>query len=134
MAGLRGIVGSLRLPEIRLDVSAQQSVHVRPPGLGPGSEDRAMTKIVKRAKQKSSPKPGKKTSARQPKAASPSRGTGQPEELVVFAFRLTLKERESIHRAAGPANASRFVRSLAVAAAQHDEGAIRALLAKAVTN
>lgn len=92
-----------------------------------------MTKTVKRAKQKPSAKLSKKTSARQPKAASQSRGTGQPEELVVFAFRLTLKERESIHRAAGPANASRFVRSLAVAAAQRDEGAIRARLAKTAT-
>lgn len=36
-------------------------------------------------------------------------------------------------RTAGPANASRFVRSLAVAAAQRDEGAIRALLAKTAT-
>ena len=93
-----------------------------------------MTRPVKRPKQKTSAKPGTKAPARQTKAASPPRGSGQPEELVVFAFRLTLKERALIHRAAGPANASRFVRSLAVAAAQRDEGAIRALLAKAATS
>src|SRR5687768_5804108 len=96
------------LPKIGLDVPAEQSVHVRPPGMGPGSEDPAMTKPVKRPKQKTSAKPGTKSSARQTKAASPPNGSGPPEELVVFAFRLTLKERALIHRAAGPANASRF--------------------------
>ncbi len=93
-----------------------------------------MTKPVKRPKQKTSAKPGAKPSARQTKAVGPPKGSGQTEDLVVFAFRLTLKERALIHRAAGPANASRFVRSLAVAAAQRDEGAIRALLAKAATS
>ena len=38
------------------------------------------------------------------------------EELCVFAFRLTREEREAIHRAAGAAKASKFVRALSVAA------------------
>jgi hypothetical protein len=52
-------------------------------------------------------------------------------DLVVFAFRLSAEERELIHKAAGPAKASRFVRALAVAAACHDEGAIKLLLESA---
>ena len=50
------------------------------------------------------------------------------EELVVFAFRLTNAERELIHKAAGPAKASRFVRAVAIAAASGDEEAVLKLL------
>ena len=50
------------------------------------------------------------------------------EELVVFAFRLRPGERELIHRAAGPAGASRFVRAVAIAAASGDEQAVLTLL------
>ena len=42
------------------------------------------------------------------------------EDLVVFAFRLTQEERALIHKAAGPAKASRFVRALSVAASNGD--------------
>ena len=56
----------------------------------------------------------------------------EPEEnLVVFAFRLSLEERELIHKAAGPARASKFVRALAVAAACADRKAIDLLLESA---
>jgi hypothetical protein len=51
------------------------------------------------------------------------------EDLVVFAFRLSAEERELIHKAAGPAKASRFVRTLVVAAAKRDEAVVRDLLA-----
>ena len=50
------------------------------------------------------------------------------EELCVFAFRLTEEERNAIHKAAGPAKASKFVRTLAVAAARSDEAAVKAIL------
>ena len=50
------------------------------------------------------------------------------EDLVVFAFRLTPKERDLIHKAAGPAKASRYVRTLAVAAANGDEELVMKLL------
>ena len=46
----------------------------------------------------------------------------------MFAFRLTPAERDAIHKAAGPAKASKFVRSLAVAAARNDEAAVKAIL------
>jgi len=60
--------------------------------------------------------------AAEPKAKAPR------EELCVFAFRLTPAERDAIHKAAGPAKASKFVRSLAVAAARNDEAAVKAIL------
>jgi len=64
--------------------------------------------------------------------AKADRKRGEPEEeTVVFAFRLSPEERELIHKAAGPAKASRFVRALAVAAACHDEAAIKLLLQSA---
>ena len=71
----------------------------------------------------------KKVAAKAPaklKAAKPPK-----EDLVVFAFRLTLAEREGIHKTAGPANASRFVRQVCGAFAQENEGAFRAVLKEA---
>jgi len=68
--------------------------------------------------------PKKKATA---KAAKPKEKTPR-EELCVFAFRLTAEERDAIHKAAGPAKASRFVRTLAVAAARNDEAAVKAIL------
>jgi len=52
----------------------------------------------------------------------------------VFAFRLTPEERDAIHKAAGPAKASRFVRALlAVAAARNDEAAVRTIMKETQT-
>jgi hypothetical protein len=50
------------------------------------------------------------------------------EELCVFAFRLTEEERNAIHKAAGPAKAAKFARTLLVAAARNDETAVKAIL------
>jgi hypothetical protein len=50
------------------------------------------------------------------------------EDLCVFAFRLTAEERDAIHKAAGPAKASKFVRTIAAAAARNDEAAVRAIM------
>ena len=50
------------------------------------------------------------------------------EELCVFAFRLTEAERDAIHKAAGPAKASKFARTLLVAAANKDDAAVRAIM------
>jgi len=52
----------------------------------------------------------------------------QREDLCVFAFRLTEEERNAIHKAAGPAKASKFARSLLVAAARNDEAAVKAIM------
>ncbi len=64
-----------------------------------------------------------KATSRKPKAAK--------EDLVVFAFRLTAAERNAIHKTAGPRNATRLVRQVAVAFAHKDEGAFRDAVKKA---
>ena len=53
------------------------------------------------------------------------------EDLVVFAFRLTEAERAAIHKTAGPARASKFIRRVAVAFAKEDDAAFRAALKEA---
>jgi hypothetical protein len=76
----------------------------------------------------------KKTTAkaRKPRAAAKtpaeSKKKALREELCVFAFRLTPEERADIHKAAGPAKASKFVRTLAVAAARNDEATVKAIM------
>ena len=56
------------------------------------------------------------------------------EELVVFAFRLTPAERDQIHRAAGAAKASKFVRALTTAASRRDAETVAALMATVKTD
>jgi hypothetical protein len=82
-------------------------------------------------------KGGKKAAAKTPKAAKVtavaaaigvSEKKAAREDLCVFAFRLTAEERDAIHKAAGPAKASKFVRTIAVAAARNDEAAVRAIM------
>jgi len=53
---------------------------------------------------------------------------GCNEGVRVFAFRLAAEERDAIHKAAGPAKASKFARSFLVAAARNDEAAVKAIL------
>ncbi|MCH7779354.1 MAG: hypothetical protein IH848_00780 [Acidobacteria bacterium] len=71
----------------------------------------------------------KKTTTK--KKASAKKNDKPKEDLVVFAFRLTEAERTAIHQTAGPANASRFIRRVAVAFANEDEYAFKAVLAEA---
>jgi hypothetical protein len=92
-----------------------------------------MTK-PKTTKKKATAKPRKPAAkaaaaapAAEPKAKAPR------EELCVFAFRLTPAERDAIHKAAGPAKASKFARSLLVAAARNDETAVKAIMKAAQT-
>ncbi len=73
----------------------------------------------------------KSTRARKPAAERPAAETktkAPREELCVFAFRLTEAERDAIHKAAGPAKASKFARNLLVAAATRDDAAVKAIL------
>ena len=71
-------------------------------------------------------KPAAKATAATPPAEPKEKAPR--EELCVFAFRLTPAERDAIHKAAGPAKASKFVRTLAVAAARNDEATVKAIL------
>jgi len=73
----------------------------------------------------------KTTRARKPAAEKPvaeKKTKSTREDLCVFAFRLTEAERDAIHKAAGPARASKFARNLLVAAATKDEAAVRAIM------
>lgn len=78
------------------------------------------------------PKAGKEKKAEGKTKGATKREPKENEEgLVVFAFRLTSEERDAIHKAAGPARASRFVRTIAVAASREDEAAIRTTIKEA---
>ena len=69
-----------------------------------------------------------------PVATEPAKAQEKPEKkaahdnLCVFAFRLTAEERAAIHKAAGPAMASKFARGLLVAAARNDEAGVKAIM------
>jgi len=65
----------------------------------------------------------KKTKAPRPKK--------EKEANRVFAIRVTDQELEAIHRAAGPRNATRFIRQVAAAFAAEDEGAFKAVVKEA---
>ena len=55
----------------------------------------------------------------------------EKEELCVFALRMKPEERDALHQMAGPARASRFARTVLVAAANGDEAAIRTAIKEA---
>ena len=92
------------------------------------------TKTTRR-KLRASPRPMGTRPRRQQTEPRPPAGDQTPpqprddsQEMVVFAFRLTRAERDLIHEAAGSAKASRFVRTLALAAARGDKAATLAAL------
>ena len=60
--------------------------------------------------------------------AKAKREKAPKEPLVVFAIRLTEPERKAIHDAAGPRNATQFVRAVALAAAREDQAAFHAAI------
>ncbi len=70
----------------------------------------------------------------EPKAPKPKKEKAPKPELVVFAFRLPAADRDLIHKAAGPAKATRFVRNAALAAANADAKAFEALTQQAKAN
>jgi hypothetical protein len=63
-------------------------------------------------------------------AKLPTIEVDKPAELVVFALRLTQAEREEIHAATGPGKASRFARTVILAAARRDMAAIKTAMAQ----
>ncbi len=65
------------------------------------------------------------------KKATSKKAAKPKEDLVVFAFRLTEAERTAIHKTAGPANASRFIRRIAGAFADEEVTAFQAVLKEA---
>ena len=72
------------------------------------------------------PKAAKPKREKTPKAPRESR-----EGWGTFALKMPIPERESFHKAAGPAGASRFARTVLVAFANEDEAAFKSALAEA---
>ena len=89
----------------------------------PTAMEATMTAKKKTARKAATKKAAKKAAAKRPKAAQ--------DDLVVFAFRLTPAERDAIHKTAGPAKASRFIRRVAAAFAKEDDAAFRAVVKEA---
>ncbi len=68
------------------------------------------------------------------KAPKPKQEKAPKEPLCVFAFRLSEADRDLIHKAAGPAKATKFVRAAALAAAAGDAKAFEELTTQAKVN
>ena len=73
----------------------------------------------------------KKTAARAAAEPKAKREKAPREANRVFAIRVTDAELAAIHKAAGPRNATRFMRAVAAAFASEDEPAFRAVLKEA---
>jgi len=79
----------------------------------------------------------KKSEKQEPRAAKeprPKKEKAPKQDLVVFAFRLPVTDRDLIHRAAGPGKATKFVHSAALAASNGDDSAFKELTAQARSN
>jgi hypothetical protein len=81
----------------------------------------AMTVAAPKTKTAKASKPEKPKRERKPKE----------ENLMVFAFRLSKPQSAAFHKAAGPANASRTMRALAVAFTQESEAAFKSIVEEA---
>jgi hypothetical protein len=103
------------------------------------TEDQMEPTSTKNTKQEAAaPSAAKGKTAKPAKGAKPAPKTKavkpKKEPLVVFAFRLSEVDRDRIHRAAGPAKATQFVRAAALAAANQDAKAFEAIAAQAKAN
>ena len=97
-------------------------------GLGTSQEALEMTKASSPTKGRPKKIANSAATPRVPEGTESKEGAEPKEDLVVFAFRLTAAERELLHEAAGPAKASRFVRTLAVAVARGDRARLDQIL------
>jgi hypothetical protein len=75
-----------------------------------------------------------KAEAKAPKEPKPKKEKAPKEPQVVFAFRLSEADRDLIHKAAGPAKATKFVRAAALAAAKADSKSFEELTSQAKSN
>lgn len=76
----------------------------------------------------------KRAASRKPaakRAAAKKKQPAGPKPNRVFAIRVTDAELDAIHKAAGPRNATRFVRAVAAAFANGDTKAFQAVVAEA---
>jgi hypothetical protein len=66
--------------------------------------------------------------AKPTKAAKPKKERTPKEDLMTFAFRMTKGESVALHKAAGPANASRTMRALAGAFVAEDRARFESII------
>ena len=66
--------------------------------------------------------------AKPPKVAKPKKEMAPKEDLMTFAFRMTKGESVALHKAAGPANASRTMRALAGAFVAEDRAVFESIV------
>ena len=90
----------------------------------------ATTAVTKPTKGKAAKKTAKSAApkSKTPKAAKPKKEKAPKEDLMTFAFRMTKAESVALHRAAGPANASRTMRALAAAFVIEDRAAFESII------
>jgi hypothetical protein len=101
--------------------SAIQNDNSTAPATSHGKKPKSATPAAaQKVKKATVPKPAM--------AAKPKREKSPKEDLMVFAFRMTKAESVALHRAAGPANASRAMRALAGAFAREDRVAFEAIV------
>ena len=89
-------------------------------------EDRDMATTKQKTATK---KAATKATASKPKQAAKTKKDDAPDR--VFAIRVTTKELDAIHKAAGPRNATKFIRRVAAAFAAGDEGVFKTVLREA---
>jgi hypothetical protein len=98
-------------------------------GLTTAMEDRDMATTKKKGTtKKAATSRGRKAPATKAKKAS---GPKAEKPNRVFAIRVTDAELAAIHKAAGPRNATRFVRAVAAAFANGSEAGFRAVVKEA---
>ena len=90
---------------------------------------------TKTTKGKATKKPVKAKAAmakaKPAKAAKPKREKAPKEDLMTFAFRMPKIESAALHKAAGPANASRVMRALAAAFVAEDRAVFESIVEEA---
>jgi hypothetical protein len=84
---------------------------------------------TKSTRGKASKKPAKaKAATPKTKPAKPKKEKPPKEDLMTCAFRMPKAESAALHKAAGPANASRTMRALAAAFVAEDRTAFEAVV------
>jgi hypothetical protein len=113
-----------------LDTTTSPALEVEMTENTTAAEGAAEETTVAKKSKKAKPAKAARPKAAKAKAPKPKRESG-PKPDRTFAIRITGDELEAIHKAAGPRNATRFIRSVAAAFATEDEAAFRSVLKEA---
>jgi len=95
------------------------------------TEGRTMEPTTEKSTKKNKKAAAKPKAAKEPK---PKKEKAPKQDLVVFAFRLAVEDRDLIHKAAGQGKATKFVLGAALAACKGDRVAFEELAMDAKAN